>query len=1757
MKAKLLLIILVLVLSSGCKPASKVVDVITSAILREVSIEITPNADLGEISLGSEDKKIVVKLKNNSSDPIKELNLNIPTNQSAVKFMPNDDNMMFSPGGGGTCQSELLPGEECTYVLVFKVKKSGLFNIPIELKYLTLIEPKVTKINIKALTGEAANIAINTEKNRVNLGVLEQTDPTLKTMEYEISNVGELSARNVSYDLLNDTQSNIYQIVSNDCPKTLTGGQKCKIKISYGAPAGVDDLAPRKNYSSHLQVRYLKNTEGDESSINTYFDFLASTIEAKIETSFGFIDFDKLVAGNSQTQIFRIINTGFKRGTVKKLIFKKHSLGADYTYCDKAESGIYLNCHKTKTEFPFLIEDVDNCFTNDMAEVTPTMDGGSCVFKVTYWPSRDYISHTDANNFDGSYFSVEYDSHWKDQTKIRRSDEKLITVKADFKTKAHIVLDKISVDGFEYSLVEPTFNDIFKIDIGKIATIKDASLGKKTIMLTIRNEGEEKVVISKVTDGPASGTKYNLKESNLATDSDQINTYYQKIKYDSACNNMTMGNTCKISYDLVPTEQVSGSLQDQLMFDDISNPNEKFKRFYVTYQNGSHLYDDGTAALESVAELRVVLKQISKGVLVFVEPSPLNFGDVVAGVSAPKSLTLKNIGVGTISAIIKMGNGQSIVDRADQDPWPFRKEAAGGMNKDCYNLLYDTAPAADGVVDSAKTLAPGETCILNIVAHDSDANRILTNEFKPQKSTGFDDFTRAYNNTIKNSSEMWEHRGGIIFDSKAITNCPTAASCIIGGLNFKYYDGDITVPNSNFGALTSLYAVTPSASLDKTKFMNLTVNFKTPPYLYLRNPIPYNMGVIIRPTLSYPLFNKTNPNDGNFYPKTAKSYAATSIVKSYFSSADTSLKVGNNYYPIYNQATYSKTLAATLPIDASDSDYPIFFMGSFRATSPATTYSGFIELFNKGQVNATNFTLTPIAPTNAKIAINGVVPTSIAASAALKLEFRVTPALTDAGTTLKQCYTANYKNQIGNSTWDFNFCVYVKILDQTTTPLIEVSTQDFTSDTNTAINAMTVASAPLNYGNNLLVSDATDTQSIFFKPTYDSTLYSHKRIKLKNIGGSTTKVTYYFVNSTNLGLSNSDLSKSANELTTFKSIVKIGATDCGYGNKATTAAQFDTPFTETLAANASCEFYINYKPTTANPSNPTTESVSGYLAIVYDIATNQKAVQYVSLKFRPNRIDKLKVESINGVNLAGTTNVTPWSGNNASVPTPSYPIGLGDYNKATTSGYILSGPSAEKVISNIIISNPATDHRIELLPAGCSVSDYFTTPSKPAQCTPTFTSGYAPIVNNANMFIEANTNCFYIGAQKGFIYTTDVNKKCIIRMKMRGKITYPKCSSYDANPRTHTETIGGKILDSCNPYVTNIPYIVDTTGQDSINIHPFGFIEPDRSTSSKAYFTDVQADSTGKVVLKWSGVTENNSSMGTLLKYIVYYSKLTSTVTTSNVTDIFYNQGADNLKKIDVGSATQATITGLTLGTQYHFRVVAVRSLPAAITYQSKSSPATNDTITTFLSATNIKTVSVPIPQIGQVYAHSLKKLIDLNDLTDGVSNLKLGRDDAIAACGASTNKASIVYIGANTTFNRKLIGSKEWQYLASVADSTTLTSLQKTTHWLSDAAINIFGSLTDFNNNNVGVLFYDYDTSVKKNDTALVMYSTQVVGPSNPLMLYKSVGGMPPLYPGGTLYTDKVTNTYYVRCYVDNPCPYPGKSGTPYSDDPNVCPEP
>lgn len=1038
---------------------SKVVTAITSKILEPVSMSVSPDPDLGEISVGDDPTIVTITIENNSSDKIRKLNLLISKDQSLLKFRENNEGDVFSPGHGGTCSDVLQPEATCVFKLSFNPRKSGEFIIPVTLNYENLIEPQEKTITIKALTGEPASLVFVNDISTYDLGIIEQTEKITRFLELEIVNSGELSARSVVTSFLNINPTGAFELVSHNCPATIKSKQTCKVKIGY-EPKNNEYTDPLVEYKSQLTLTYKRDSKGTQSNLNSYAEFISTTIEAKFKENFKVVDFGVLFTGNKLTKSVKITNVGFRAGIVQELILTDYQ-NQPITTCRKSATGNILDCNKTLDQFPFVIEDTNACFDNQTRGIEGKVQGASCIFTFTYWPSLKWQSGSQSTHyFNDIKVAIKYDSQWKGQENILVKSD-VYNLFAEFLSAGKMEFVNMTVENV---LVNPlnitTLGNETSIDLGRIALISSDAYSK-IMKITWKNTGENVVLIDAISD------KHNPLANTITEIGYNLNTFYKHIKSSASCGFVSPGATCNISYDLAPVLQASSALEDSLMYDDVSDLLKKKKIFTLHYNDGSKFEDNGDPSILRTYNTNLTAKLIKKGSLAFT--SPLSSSTTLLnGQSTVKDVCLTNVGTGEVYAIKSDGAENLYPDGTNG--WPFKiqdlstitSSCANPATKDCFDIVYKNSDLLPMIPDPLKFLAVGETCVLSFEVKLADTVRDTSIELTYEND-------RIFVPLGSNTTSAWPRR------EAHINSAP---------VSFKYYDGDYisTDPASymNYGYL------------GVTKKTSLSAHFYKPAQLVLSNPLPISSAVLHRPEIFYPLMSSTYPMNVTL---TARTIPEMYFPGSFFSATSNGFTKSDEAYLHVN--------TLNLKGGVYDTEYKMH-IGTFPVGESVTAA---LDVRNSGGSTAVGVTMTELG---------GVSPIVITAFGGLTIKpfpaFNITNTFfkqvlinftPTAPGLFKKCFDLSFNN--GLAPTEQHTCIYAEAV--ATAPKIKIDYSDIEvampGPVETFSGSYINLNAPLNG------ADATFT---LFSGIKDSAIYAKKVFRFTNTGSvSARRFSYYYM----------------------------------------------------------------------------------------------------------------------------------------------------------------------------------------------------------------------------------------------------------------------------------------------------------------------------------------------------------------------------------------------------------------------------------------------------------------------------------------------------------------------------------------------------------------------------------------------------------------------------------------------------------------------
>jgi hypothetical protein len=1741
-------------LLNACKPqASKVVEAVTSSILEQVSIEVTPDAEIGEIVLSDEGKEITFKATNKSSNEIRDISFSINTDDNVIDFKPTADGEVAYPGLGGTCKTILKPNESCIVKLIMFPRKQGEFNILASFKYTNMIEPQKKDINFHLIAGDPASLTFTNDVSNYSLGVFEQTEAIERFHKLEIQNSGGLPARNIDITMNNDDLDPAYKITDNNCPKKLGVGKKCQLIVSY-TPQNNNYSDPEQMFTGHVAFDYIRDPEENAGHLKGYLTFTSATIEAKFKTNFPVIDFGTVTAGNKEIRSIKLSNQGYREGILKKLIIKFPKPDADtaalpITECIKG-SGTILNCQKNLFDFPFILEDLNSCLENEVQGSSTAGANPNCFFKVTYWPSANYASTSQSiHNFNLATISFNYDSHWKGLNNIVTKDG-VFELQNHFLAKALLEVYSIKIDNVAVLPAKMLFPNKWLniVDLERLAKLADTSSFNK-FEIRFKNSGEVPALFSSITDG-ANPSNYLVRATDTAPDflepttSRHINSYYKSLKLSDECISpiAPQGTNCSLTFELYPVKQANASIEDALMYDDVSNLFSKFKIFKLTYKDGGQFEDDGSLVTSRTLETRLISQLIAKGKLVIMTPTPLNLGTIVHGETRESRIVIKNGGTGDIKAIQFQDIANSFeAPKVSPFPYSFLDYAPGTLpvdtEKDCNKIIYASSALFPFPADSSKVLQEGESCSLRLT---SKAPRsLIAGYFSSTSTLKRDDYTRFFDHNLNSLEDIWNKQAN--------------GSSNDGPLKLRYWDGDDNSLNdSNSYSLFGYKAFSTLFTVKSTFIDAANLGFS------LITGFPN--AVIYRPATTYPAINQTVPDINNI---PAVNFPLRLFTTSNFNLSpkiigpSSPCSIGSNS-PLFNEdVTGSSQSTAVrdfslcqfymgLGVPYTNSNYHMIHLGTFPVGEIA---QGTISIGKFSTETATNiFLQTDSSAAGLPIQIkkfgaftipDPYVTPQFSATQNFAIDVKVQGALPGR---VERCYDITYKSALGDR--DLRFCFVADIV--ATAPKLEIKyfNNDVTWNTSTNVfdyipdATPTLVTSPMSIGevNPSTPDKLISMMAVVGQPnvvSFPNEWNNDKKIiQLKNIG------TAPLVDYSSLSNFKIELVRRTDNLPDIAKTTFIPPS----------AAEIASCLP--LAVNATCNLTIYFVPKTISSADTT-----DYLLFSYPIADKQFVNQYVALRFEglvsaKAAVTKYQITTSRVWGAAGTTGqlvaaVNSWV--NPALPNTSpvqntYSLKLGTGN--ATAQKLTALPTSTTFVLDI---NNTTPTKISFLKAN------------PAPIAGTWNVVYPPAglpaTHNGNKVqIQANRGCFYGDDElipmdpslKGF-NSTSVNK-CQLKVIFQGDITYSNCV---LATKAKVATLGGIIINNCNPYVFDIPYWnYKRSTFANFYTHIEDFIQPSKSS----YTTNVPnlkvtyvnaTTSQVKVTIPATLSPLNAASWGNIIKYRILFALDKTKFNSNELYRYDYTTATDSpMTTFKSGMIIQETAnaTGgveltqnLTNGKYYFVKIMAIRQSPALPGYPTGFFFLSDPLVPVTIVATPVNNT--------MAYVDALKGFVDKTTL----NNTIYSQTAALAACNAAT--FNVTNVGTNILQRKQLITTNEFQYIRANfvetlnSDLVTPYDPANKSLWLADAPVLINSSnVKTYNGATVVGGFPGFNNAnLSGNDNTLKLaYNKECSNvPATCNNLVRLVGGDGvDSYIGGAFYTNTTKIIGYARCFTPITCP-------------------
>lgn len=1792
--------LLLLIVLAGCKATTtKTVEAVVGKITEPVSVVVTPDLELGEILTSDEGVDVTIAVSNNSSDEIRNLTYTFDNSENIFDYRANIEGVSTSPGAGGTCQSTLKPGVTCVYRLVLTPRKQGEFNIPGKITYLNRVEPQEKILDFHLISGEPASLTFTNDKSNYSFGTFEQTEAIARIIDFEVQNNGGLPAKSLSVSINNDDLDGAYELISHNCPSKLGVKAKCQVKLSY-TPRNNDYTDPETIFTGQLRFDYIKDPMGNSGLLNGYLSFTSSTIEAKFKTNYAQIDFGTVVTGNKEPRNIKLTNMGYREGILKELILRKPDTSVA-AICTKGV-GTTLYCEgKSLYAFPFVIEDSSNCFENPTVSYLADSGSPSCIFKITYWPSADYLAGSQTtHNFNSATIDFKYDSQWKGSSNIV-TKANIFNIIADFKARAKLIVAQV-----DFNLVPISGGSISQlgnnasIQLGRLAKI---AAGYTSIFyptkLYFQNVGEVNADFIKLDDGKTTpNTLIHVDESTPgASIARDFNEYYKGIKQET-CLTLSPSSTCSISFNLSPFKKASEAIEDDLMYDDITDPFNKFKTFNFYYTDGSSFDDNGDAVTSRNFKSKIYAQLIAKGKL-NISPLGLNFGggaSIVNGDKAVQNLILKNIGTGKIAALqynpaktLEVPSANILTSPTGAatgiNQYPYRlstyasnaEPLPGGVDKDCLDIIRGSTVVFPFVPDPLKILNEGESCAFRIEA------KLPKNASTKDKNFALstDEYRRPWMLGLNNTEDIW------------MDNAPGIPSV---NPKFDYWDGDDNSVNDPGNS--SPYFGYKNTSTDAVA---LSSSWKKGGALYISRIEPIASSVLYRPSITYPNLSDTFPH--------LSTTTGTAIPEQQFLNSD--LVYGVNVAGIVQRSTqikaYYDSFGSSFKEPAATN--PFISMGATKINTDHPITISFGNLGNENPSEAqildaggdAGFTLIKFSSLTGVNVWNKILSGTSGFDVSIKLNQAT------AGE-YQHCYDVVYKVFAGTRT--YRFCLFATVKNTLPNLKIEYKNNDIAWNTNTLSFDITPdASWSLFKSPQNKLSTCTNLYSFYAcesTPTLPDEIIGFSSVFSSFASCSATKNCQFDMKTikiTNTGTDtvrdfNLDTTKMAPGSYAANSILyKMDATKCAnpthYFNdiqNKIAVCQSEINSCNNLLPGNSCTLNFIYAPgTSVSPTSDSSITISyqsddrtGFTPNAYSYINQYIPIKYESLAAATAvAYQYMRKGTTDGVNDTGTpvTASAPRSisssetANNWSNPlipvtseSQSYPISIdtyaNGYNSITTvvtPKYIVDNfPKTMTIYVNV---KTASATRISFLKANPNPI-----PSQWNQVYPvwnqTLNGGlgdfdtYPSNYGSSKATIYANDGCFYgevkndVGVpanNKGFNLGTDSMpaSKCQLKIEFRGDFTYSSCN---ASTKAKTESLGGDIdYLNCNPYVFKIPYWSYKRSTEGIfKLHFRDFMEPPRSsvigsiTNLKAEFV---SGSNARVKFDLPATIDPEvPTLGSITKYRIFWAKDAGQL---KVAEIFKKSPSKtNFCWQDTANATlPQTITlttcstpayNITTGRYWFVKVMAIRSI---------SGHPNSAAIGTFTSDPKIPIVMVATPNnTNFTYVDQLKSLFDHGLIDTGNTYTYT---NAVTKC--SSSNLAIANNASNLNNPRSLINFSAFSYIRSGTVQSSLTGGYTAMgpgyvpHWLLDAATPINGSSVKlYDGTTLAGGFPGFNTAqtAAADNYYKISYSKTCANNSCINLNVVAGGDNDSTFAEGVFYTYPTNKAAFVRCYIPLVCP-------------------
>lgn len=716
------LTILFLIVLTSCKggggdtvSSDSTVKIETKGIQEPVSIyvndeKISSSYNAGEYVKGSESYIFEIKIKNNSKFEIFDINLsfediNIPN----YNFTINETTGLREfPGKNGTCSRKLAKSSSCLIEVEFSAVTSGVIGQDFIISYRNLLEKIQKTIGFATTSGVPASLLFEPNINSYTFGnPTGKSEKPLLEREYRVTEVknlliinkGELTARNVDVQFIQNCssyptgvcpfgQNAAYKLLSHNCPQTMGPGDSCNASVSVtNTNQGTDPLLKEITFTAGLKLNYAKDPQGTQSALNGNFTVTSTNIEARFETSVSSIGFETpLTVGNREERLFRIKNTGYRSGILRKIWIYPAGVGTPDFYCQKGGADL-LDCYHVSDDsavslddWHFKIQDKENCMNSSMNQLVEDTSG--CLFGLIYQPSVEKL----VGGTDQWEFRIEFDSLFLGQENIQINSAVDIYVEGSYKSAAQISVSDYSVPYYiDYNELtdevapedDPSGNQMLGANLRRVSLMLPAYAETAQMSVTFKNDGETEAKNIQISDGLLQAFSMDSIIGHLGTYNPSA---YQDVTVPkTSCEVILPGDTCTISWNFAPIARADDQQTHEGLFDQIygiKDPNN-YKEIRFRYDDGSLYTDDNLQTTtedveEKLTGFKYYMIPVTSGNLgkfkyacdgcFGTTPNALDVASMVRGNTKTLSFIMRNIGTGSIPYML--GGGRFYCDSA-------------------------------------------------------------------------------------------------------------------------------------------------------------------------------------------------------------------------------------------------------------------------------------------------------------------------------------------------------------------------------------------------------------------------------------------------------------------------------------------------------------------------------------------------------------------------------------------------------------------------------------------------------------------------------------------------------------------------------------------------------------------------------------------------------------------------------------------------------------------------------------------------------------------------------------------------------------------------------------------------------------------------------------------------------------------------------------------------------------------------------------